>query len=241
MVKELYLKRKILVATILFGILMLMISATTVYADVNPLAKMPRKDGTVINKAIWWTGADFITPDFSSEIKMNVTSSNPRVATVKGHNEKYENPSGNRCYAWYEIKLVSPGTTKIKATVTYNKKTYTGTCVYTVYKWENPFKSLKIGTNDYTSRFQKSGVYKINRKTINSGKLIYQLKPGFVLKDINAQYYIDPDRSFLTEFETIKKGQKLPENTTAISLTVQSKKNNQKYTMRLTVPTEYRD
>ena len=60
--KKEYSKRKFSIAIILSAILLLLISATTVHADVNPLAKMPRKDSTVINKGIWWTGATFITP-----------------------------------------------------------------------------------------------------------------------------------------------------------------------------------
>ena len=122
MMKKEYSKRKFTIAIILSAILLLLISATTVHADVNPLAKMPQKDSTVINKGIWWTGATFITPDLSSDIKISVTSSNPKVATVKGNGEKYVYPSGTRCYAWYEVTPVSPGTTRIKATVTYNKK-----------------------------------------------------------------------------------------------------------------------
>ena len=239
MMKKEYSKRKFSIAIILSAILLLLISATTVHADVNPLAKMPQKDSTVINKGIWWTGATFITPYLSSDIKINVTSSNPKVATVKGNGEKYVYPSGSRCYAWYEVTPVSPGTTRIKATVTYNKKTYTKTCIYTVYKWENPFRSLKIGSRNYKSRFKKSGVYEVNRSTI-SGKFSYKLNPGFVVTDISVQYYIDPDRSFLTEFEKIKNGQKLPENTTVIYIRAKSKKNNQEYTMRLSVPIEYR-
>lgn len=80
--KKEYSKRKFTIAVILSAILLLLISATTVHADANPLAKMPRKDSTVINKGIWWTGATFITPDLSSDIKISVTSSNPKVATV---------------------------------------------------------------------------------------------------------------------------------------------------------------
>lgn len=239
MMEKAYLKRKFSIAAILFGSLLLLISATTVHAASNPLAKMPLKDSTVINKGIWWTGATFITPDLSSDVKISVTSSNPKVATVEGNGEKYTNPFGSRCYAWYKVIPVSPGTTKIKATVTYNKKTYTKTCMYTVYKWENPFKSLKVGSTNYQPRFQKSGVYEVNRSTI-SGKFTYKLNPGFVVTDISVQYYIDPDRSFLTESEKIKNGQKLPENTTIIHITAKSKKNNQEYTMRLNVPIEYR-
>ena len=53
MMKKEYSKRKFTIAVILSAILLLLISATTVHADANPLAKMPRKDSTVINKGIW--------------------------------------------------------------------------------------------------------------------------------------------------------------------------------------------
>ena len=47
MMKKEYSKRKFTIAVILSAILLLLISATTVHADANPLAKMPRKDSTV--------------------------------------------------------------------------------------------------------------------------------------------------------------------------------------------------
>ena len=50
MMKKEYSKRKFTIAVILSAILLLLISATTVHADANPLAKMPRKDSTVITK-----------------------------------------------------------------------------------------------------------------------------------------------------------------------------------------------
>lgn len=238
MTKKTYSKRKFSIAVILLGILLLLISATTVHAASNPLAKMPQKDGTVIHKAIWGKGATFHTSELSSEIKIKVTSSNPKVATVEGNGEKHASLSGDTYYAWYEVHPVSPGTTKIKAVVTYNKKTYTKTCNYTVYKWESPFKSFKIGSTNYLPRFQKSGNYEVNKKTI-SGKFTYKLKPDFALTSISANYYIDPGRSFLTEMENIKNGQKLPENTTRIYIKAKSKKNNQEYTMGISVPIEY--
>ena len=76
-----YPKKKNFIVTILFAAFLLLISSTVVQASTNPLEKMPKKDNEVLNKAIFGKGATFITEFYSSEIKIRVSSSNPKVAT----------------------------------------------------------------------------------------------------------------------------------------------------------------
>ena len=119
-----------------FGILFLLLMSTiTVQAAANPLAKMPTKDGKVLHKVGGSYGDDFLTPEYSSKVTISAKSSNPKVARVEANAYKYE----KNYYAGYKTTPLSPGTTKIKVSVTVNKKTYTKVCTYTVYKWENPF------------------------------------------------------------------------------------------------------
>ena len=224
-------------AGFIFGFFLLLFSATTVHAATNPLAEMPRKDREVINRAIFAKGGNYVTPQYPSKMKIKVSSSNPKIATVKGNVEW--NDYSKSYYAWYEVKPLSPGTTKIKCSVTVNKKTYTKSCTYTVYKWENPFKSLKIGSVNYQSRFKKKGFYKTNSKTI-SGKFSYKLNKDFSLVRAEACYYTDPTKKYLTQYVNLKNGQKLPKNTVSIKIVAKSKKTKQDiYSTIISVPLKY--
>ena len=76
-------KKKISIVTILLAAFLLLASSTVVQAAVNPLAKMPRKDSGVANTAITGKGWNFMTPEYSSKVKIQVKSYNPKVATIK--------------------------------------------------------------------------------------------------------------------------------------------------------------
>ena len=231
-------KKSISLAGIILGFLLLLFSATTVHAATNPLAQMPRKDREVLNRAVFAKGGNYVTPEYSSKMKIKVSSSNTKIATVKGHVEW--NSYSHAYYAWYEVTPLSPGTTKIKCSVTVNKKTYTKTCAYTVYKWENPFKSLKIGSVNYQPCFNKKGVYETRRKTI-SGKFVYKLNKDFSLIKAEACYYTDPTKKYLTKYVNLKNGQKLPKNTVSISIKAKSRKTKQDiYSVMISVPVKYR-
>lgn len=228
--KKNYLRRKIS-AMLIFGVLFLMtVSAMTVHAAVNPLAKMRTKDSTVLHGMVGY-GDDFLTPSYSSKVVIHVTSSNSKVASVKGHsykalNDYFDKKSGYYYYAGYQITPLSPGTTKIKATVTINKKTYTKVCTYRVYKWENPFKSIKIGSLDCKPLLQKSGNLGLKRKTL-SGRFTYKLNSDFTLISAYATYYPDLKKSYLIKSMALKNGQTLPKNTICISMKAKSKKTKQ--------------
>ncbi len=90
-------------------------AGVNVYAETNPLAKMPKKDREVLNRSRFGWGPTFITLGYSSKVKISVSSSNLKVATVKCGNEKrrdYTDSSKIIYYAWYEGVPVSVGSTK---------------------------------------------------------------------------------------------------------------------------------
>ena len=80
-------KKSISLAGIILGFLLLLFSVTTVHAATNPLAQMPRKDREVLNRAVFAKGGNYVTPEYSSKMKIKVSSSNTKIATVKGHVE----------------------------------------------------------------------------------------------------------------------------------------------------------
>lgn len=222
MKKEILRKYKYIVTVLLLGIFFLLNSGTTVKAAGNPLAGMPTKDTRLIAPRTWY-GDDFITGEYSSKVNISVKSSNPKVAKVKG--TAYRDSSGRKpqYYAGYSITPVSPGKTKITVTVTVNKKKYTRTCVYTIYKWENPFKVLKAGNLNCQPLFQKTNNYQSKRKTF-SGKFTYKLKPDFTIVSATAMYYPNPKNKYMMKTVRLKNGQMLPKNTVDISIRVKSKK-----------------
>lgn len=223
-------KKKISIVTILLTTFLLLVSSTVVQAAVNPLAKMPTKAGGVLNTGVTGIGWDFMTPEYSSKIKINVKSYNPKIVKVKGYTaQRYQT---GKYYAGYETTRVSPGTTKIKVTVTVNAKSYTKYCTYTVYKWENPFKTLKIGSKNYLSKFNKTGLVSLN-EDISGKKFIFKLKPEFTLDVTN--YAVKGTFSD----STLKSGQYLPENTYRVSIRVKSKKTKQLYTTQIYIPKNY--
>lgn len=225
-----YSKKKFSIATILLAVFISLISPATVQATSSPLAQMPTKSSYVLHHAVDAKGYDFCTPQYKSQIKISVRSSNTNVATVKGHRHSVKNyrEKGNLYYAGYEVIPVSPGTTKIYVKVTIGKKSYSKTCSYTVYKWQNPFKALKIGSVNYQSKLNKGGAVLTNKKFF-SGKFYYRLNSDFTLESASAYYYTDPQKTYLMKTQKLKNGQTLPKNTYNIWIRAKSKKNHQLY------------
>ena len=87
-------------------------------------------------------------------------------------------------------------------------------CTYTVYKWENPFKSIKIGVLDCKPLLQKSGAVGLKRKILN-GKFTYKMNSDFVLINAYAYYYPNLKNIYGGKSVSLKNGQILPKNTTA--------------------------
>ncbi len=221
-------KKKISIVTILLTTFLLLVSSTVVQAAVNPLAKMPTKSSGVANTAITGTGWDYITPQYSSKVKIQVKSYNPKIATVKGYTTQHM--LTKKYYAGYEVSCVSPGTTKIKVTVTVNSKSYTKICNYTVYKWENPFKTLKIGSKNYLPKFNKSG-YLVSKRDISGQSFSFKINPNFTFvgasclaKNVFSNILLKPGKNIL------------PKDTYSVSVRVESKKNGHFYTINIRIP-----
>lgn len=225
-------KKKISIVTILLSAFLLLVSSTVVQAAVNPLAKMPTKSSGVANTAIAGrTGWDYSTPQYSSKVKIQVKSYNPKVATVKGYTTQHM--LTKKYYAGYEVSCVSAGTTKIKVTVTVNSKSYTKFCTYTVYKWENPLKTLKIDSKNYLSIFNKNGSY-ISKSDISGKTFTFKINPNFTLVSATCQ-----SKNILYPTE-LKPGKNiLPANTYDVYILVKSKKNNHFYTTKIHIPKNY--
>ena len=170
-------------------------------------------------------GCDYFTPEYTSKVKISVKSYNTKVVTVKGYtferNGKYS--------AGYETTPIAPGNTKIKVKVTVGSKSYTRTCSYTVYKWENPLKTFKIGSKNYCSKLNKSGTVTVSEDSLN-GRLVYKLKPDYTL--VSMLCYTKTGDKY-SAVKNIKSGKKLPQGTYGIFMQIKSRKNNKFYNVRL--------
>lgn len=212
---------------------LVLFSGIPAHAATNPLAKMPAKDGEVINKAILGRGAKF-TVSGDSKIKLSVKSSNTKIVKVEAFSE---GPVGSKkkYRAGYFVRAISPGKVKLTATAIVKGKKYTKTCIYTVYKWENPFQSIKMGKLNCKSLLQKSGRCKLKTKEI-SGKFSYKLKSNFTVTYITAYYYPNPKDKIMGKTVMLKNGQKLPKNTVSVTLLAKSKKNKlEDYWMKIEI------
>lgn len=90
-------------------------------------------------------------------------------------------------YPCIEITPKSAGTTKISFKCGGKK------CTSTVYvtDYENPFKSIKIGKKDFTTKFDKSNEYVYKQKHSMTGKLKIKLKKDWKIKTMYTEYIGD--------------------------------------------------
>ena len=218
-------KKNELVMILATVVAMLAMSVNVWAAQKNPLAQMSTKASAVLYSAPAGRGCDYFTPEYTSKVKISVKSYNTKVVTVKGYtferNGKYS--------AGYETTPIAPGNTKIKVKVTVGAKSYTRTCSYTVYKWENPLKIFKIGSKNYCSKLNKSGTVTVSEDSLN-GRLVYKLKPDYTL--VSMICYVKTGDKYST-VKNIKSGKKLPQGTYGIFMQIKSKKNNKFYNVRL--------
>lgn len=85
----------------------------------------------------------------NSKIK-NVKSSNKKVIKIKN----YGVDTDNYGYINYDVKKA--GTATVSFDLVVNKKTYHYSVKIKTVKYENPFKSFKIGSKNYTSKFNNT-------------------------------------------------------------------------------------
>ena len=120
--------------------------------------------------------------------KIKVTTSDKRVAAVEKD--------------FPTIELKKKGTAKIKFTVTKKngkKKTYKMTVK--VFKYKNPFKSIKLGSEQYRSKFKKNQGFEIEKK---EGKYKISVKPakGWTVQKIVHAWY-DTDKNGELDFDKL--------------------------------------
>lgn len=214
---------------LLVGLFFILLSATAVQAATNPLAQMPKKSSYVINAAATGKGCDFFTPQYASKVKISVKSYNPGVVTVEGYSFKGQN---GKNFVGYETTPVAPGSAKIKVKVTVGSKSYTKTCNYTVYKWENPFKTFKVGTKNLRSNLNEAGSALLPMNSLK-GKFTYKLKSGYTMESIFC--YAKSGDQYMTARD-IKSGKTLPKGTYRILMQIKSKKNNEYYNVAVSTP-----
>ena len=199
------------------------LSRTTI--EIKILSMVLVSTSAVLYSAPAGMGCDYFTPEYTSKVKISVKSYNTKVVTVKGYtferNGKYS--------AGYETTPIAPGNTKIKVKVTVGSKSYTRTCSYTVYKWENPLKTFKIGSKNYCSKLNKSGTVTVSEDSLN-GRLVYKLKPDYTL--VSMLCYTKTGDKY-SAVKNIKSGKKLPQGTYGIFMQIKSRKNNKFYNVRL--------
>lgn len=227
-----YTKKKFSIVAILFAVFLLLASSTVVQAAGNPLSKMPKTAGFVLNSHISGKGCDYFTPEYSAKVQINAKSYNPNIVTVDGYT--FKNRTNGKYYAGYETTAVSPGTTKIKITVTVGAKSYTKLCTYTVCSWKNPLKSLKIGSKNYFSKFNQNGSAVLN-ENISGKKFTFRLDSDFTPISISC-YARKNGSSASTIVKRLKSGQTLPKNAYYIWMHVKSKTNHQFYDIGIFVP-----
>lgn len=211
-------KRKNALITVLAVIVAIFAMSVSVFAaQKDPLSQMPKKTSTVFRSAATGMGCDYFTPEYTTKIKITAKSYNTKVVTVK----TYAFSRNGKCSAGYETTPKGPGTTKIKITVKVGSKSYTRTCSYTVYKWENPLKTLKVGSKVYTAKLNKTGTAVLPKNSLN-GKFTYKLNSNYKLESI----YCYTKNGVVTN---VKNGKNLPKGTNRIMMRMKSRKNNNFY------------
>lgn len=198
-------------------------------AQKNPLAEMPTTTATVWGSAASGMGCDYFTPEYDAKVKISVKSYNTKVVTIKAYT--FKSTSGKN-FAGYETTKVAPGSTKIKVKVAVGSKSYTKICKYTVYKWENPLKTFKIGSVNYCPKLNKTSTVTLTENAL-SGKITYKLNPNYTLVSMSCNAREGDKYSTVNN---IKSGKNLPKGTYNISLRIKSKKNNQFYNVMIYVP-----
>lgn len=226
MEQKMCLKKKLSMVIVGLGVLIFLLMTNTVHAATNPLSKMPTKVKTTVEGS---EGISYATPSYPSSTNLEITavSSNPDIILINGCRvlrNQTDSSGESTKYAWYGTLVQKPGTAKITVTVKVNGKAYKKTCSYTVVKYQNPFKTLKVGKENLVSELNKYAY--VNLKSVTSGrmKLSYKLKSGYKIQKV----YYYPVYKFGKEYKpcNIKNGQNLPKKFDSIGFVIKNTKNN---------------
>ena len=130
----------------------------------------------------------------------DIKTSNSKVLTFS----KASKPKWFKYEYWLNVKKPGTATVSWKATDPQTKKTSKFSYTYVVFKYSNPFKSIKIGKTNLTKRFKKSQDAD-GLKVGLSGKLSIKLKSGWKLTKV--QYLTDGKVKTISKNSNIKFGE----------------------------------
>lgn len=224
-------KRKMYVHALLIFVFCLLLGVET-QAAANPFSGVKTKSRRIFS-TLGGIGCDYITPQYTKDFKLKVSSSSKKIATVESYSfVDVDDSTGKKLYRkGFWVHQQRPGTAKIKATIKIGKKTYKKTFTYYFEKYKNPFSSFKIGGKNYTSKLNKfnktNNIYGSKNpfmkwSGILSGKLKYKLKKGYKISSISA--HSRDANTGSTIWKSIKNGSEIPENCYELFISYQNTK-----------------
>lgn len=107
----------------------------------------------------------------------NLKSSNKKVATIS---KNYRNN-----YTYLNVTTKRAGKTTISFSVKIGSKTYKYKSTITVTKYTPPLKSIKIGSTNLSSRFNKNDTHNLGGKKTYKGKINIKLNKNWKIVSIN--------------------------------------------------------
>ena len=103
-----------------------------------------------------------------------LTSSNKKIVTVS---KIYDQE-----YTCIKFKVKKAGKAKVSFKVKVGSKTYSYKCDVSVSKYSNPVKTLKIGTKNYASKYNKNNYYDLGGENKVTGKLTVKTNKDWEIK-----------------------------------------------------------
>jgi len=217
--KRLSIKKSVLIILVCLTVNLLSVSPVFGQAKGNPYFQTPI--GAMLSgkrHVIWYVtkygytspGAIFYNykiglPSDTRIMKVkNLKCSNPKVVSVS------LTEADDRSF-YITCNPRKAGTANIQFQVKVQGKTYKYAIPYTVIKYTNPVKTLKIGSVNYASKFKKSGVYIIGKKF--SGKLYITPQKGWKLDRLYTYTELDDaEPEECMQIHKYKKGMKITVN-----------------------------
>ncbi len=143
----------------------------------------------------YYTFFEYLTMESGWKIT-KVSCKNKKIATATKLNDEEHGPA-------IFLKIKKAGSTTVKFTLKKGSRSYSYTWSLKVSKYTNPFKTFKIGSKSYVSKFNNTCTSILQTKV--SGKFTYTLKSGWKVQKIRK--YTEPDKNV-----AVKKNQKITLN-----------------------------
>lgn len=154
-------------------VLLLMMTAFTLLAGMNTSAKTISKK---VNAPVSLSNEYYIYSGPASRIT-DVTSSNTKTGVIVTENDE----SDVNVY----LKIKKTGYTNLSYKITKNGNTDTYKIRLHVYRYKNPFQTLKIGKFSYKSQFNNSDYSTLMK---GKGKVQVKVKNGWQLKSVKVMF-----------------------------------------------------